>query len=440
MFVMLEIPRKVAFYTLGCKLNFTETAALMRQCSERGFLCVPFGEPADYVVINTCSVTHTADKKSRQAIAKAIKTGGKIIVTGCYAQLRPEEFTTVKNIVLITGMAGKEKIIDYLYFLEKGEIKEGTMMHSSIPDTFFPAHSLHERTRAFLKVQDGCDYHCAYCTVPLARGKSRNPFIRELVDRVKEIAAHGLKEIVLTGVNTGDFGKTTGETFYELLQQLIKVDGIERYRISSIEPELLTEQIVVLVAETDRIAHHFHLPLQSGSNRILALMQRRYNKELYASRIHMIKKYLPYASVGADVIVGFPGETDKDFQETFEFVKKEDISYLHVFPYSERPGTKAASMPDKVPYAEKEARAEELLKLSVQKKKAFYLKNEGRMEKVIFEKKYHKGKMIGFTSNYIEVESPFNNAFIGEIIPVKLIGVRENGLMEADITGITGDV
>ena len=352
----IQNKKKIAFHTLGCKLNFAETSTIARSFPEDEFERVPASQKADIYIINTCSVTDVADKKCRQAIKKFIhrSPGAFIAVAGCYAQLNPTEIASIPGVDLVMGINERFDIAGYI----KDSYKKGRAeIHScelSSADRFMHSYSAGDRTRSFLKVQDGCDYKCTYCTIPLARGKSRNPGIKTLVEETEAIAARGVKEIVLTGVNTGDFGKSTGESFISLLRELIKVPGIERFRISSIEPNLLTDDLIEMCASESGIMPHFHIPLQSGSDKILGLMRRRYNRDLFAGRIKLIKENIPFAGIGADVIIGFPGENESDFTDTYNFLKDLPLSYLHVFPFSERPGTIAVALPDKVTHQEKE--------------------------------------------------------------------------------------
>ena len=369
--------KKVAFHTLGCKLNFAESSTIAGSFPEEKFERVPAKSKADIYVINTCSVTDAADKKCRQAIKKFItlSPGAFIAVVGCYAQLRPQEISSIPGVDLVLGTNEKFDIADYIGTLDKREKVE---IHSCDPSSsvnFNPSFSIGDRTRSFLKVQDGCDYGCSYCTIPLARGHSRNQAISSIIDEAEKIAERGIKEVVITGVNIGDFGRSTGESFADLLNELVNVQGIERFRISSIEPNLLTDEVIEIAMMNEKILPHFHIPLQSGCNKILGLMRRRYTRELFANRVEMIKKKLPSAGIGADVIVGFPGESDSDFDDTSAFLEKMAISYLHVFSFSERPYTIAENLPDKVSNAEKGARSKRLIALSEKKNLEYhYLK------------------------------------------------------------------
>lgn len=425
--------RTVAFHTLGCKLNFAESAMLMQRFRERGYRTVDFDDDADVYIINTCSVTHVADKKCRQAIKKATHRGAKVVVMGCYAQLKPEEIAAIEGVNLVLGTSEKFRVIDHVEALFSGNTSKIHSCDIFDVDAFDASYSITERTRAFLKVQDGCNYNCTYCTIPLARGISRNTSIEKIKQQAATIASQGVKEIVLTGVNIGDFGHSTGETFFQLIRELDTVDGIDRFRISSIEPNLLSDEIIDFVATSRRFAPHFHIPLQSGTNPILAAMGRRYRREVFASRVNYIRQVMPFACIGADVIVGFPGETDELFDETYRFIQGLDISYLHVFPFSDRPNTKAFDMKDKVDPRIKELRSKMLIALSREKRKKFYQINQGRTEKVIFESRIRQRHMYGFTSNYIKVEAPYNQQLIGEISRVEIGSLTGNESCKAII-------
>lgn len=418
-----------AYYTLGCKLNFAETSTIGKALSEQGIRRARSGEKADICVVNTCSVTELADKKCRQAIRRISKQhpGAFIIVTGCYAQLKPEEVAHIEGVDLVLGAEQKLDILQYLDTLEKKE-GDGTIISSASKDirSFSPSCSADDRTRHFLKVQDGCDYFCSYCTIPFARGRSRNGTIDSLVKQAEEVAAQGGKEIVLTGVNIGDFGKTTGESFIDLIRALDKVEGIERYRISSIEPNLITDEAIDFVATSKRFAPHFHIPLQSGSNAVLKLMRRRYDTELFRHKIEKIKSIMPHAFIGVDVIVGTRGETDDYFNEARDFIDSLDITQLHVFSYSERPGTQALKIDYVVDPQTKHLRSQQLLDISDRKLHAFYEAHIGHEAKVLFEHTRKGGKMHGFTENYIKVEIPFNAALANQTRQVKLGGWNED--------------
>ena len=432
---MSTIKKRVAFHTLGCKLNFSETSTMARQFAELGFERVPPSAQADVYVVNTCSVTEHADKKSRQAISKFKKQSPNafIAVVGCYAQLKPEELAEMDGVDLVLGSNEKGNIPQYIgEHQPKAKAKIYSCEVDMIND-FFPAYSSADRTRSFLKVQDGCDYHCTYCTIPLARGKSRNIPISQVVKQANEIAQLGVKEIVLTGVNTGDFGKTTGEKFIDLLSDLEKVNGVERYRISSIEPNLITDEIVDFTAQSGKFLPHFHIPLQAGSNRILGLMKRRYNREKFAERIMKIKETVPSAFIGVDIIVGFPGETDEDFMQSYTLMEELNPSFLHIFPYSERPGTPAVNLPDKVKSAVKTERAAKLHQLSINLHHNFYKKNIGFTDEVLFESAKKKELMYGFSRNYVKVEYPYKKDLIGKIVKVKMTGISVSGNMNVEL-------
>ncbi len=421
--------KRVAFHTLGCKLNFSETSTIGRSLDPSRFIRVDFDDVADIYIINTCSVTEAADKKCRQVIKKSIKKApdAYIVVVGCYAQLKPEEITAIPGVDLVLGINERFDLARYIDRIEKGP--ENIIQSCNHPDSggFSSSYSLGDRTRSFLKVQDGCDYHCTYCTIPKARGKSRNQPVKDCVSDAQEIAGHGVKEIVITGVNIGDFGKTSGENFHTLLKELVKVDGIERYRISSIEPNLLTNEIIELVEKESKIVPHFHIPLQSGNNRILGLMKRRYRRELFADRVNSIRKLMPDAAIGADVIVGFPGESDEDFTDTFNFLEGLDLSYLHVFSFSARSNTPAADYPDQIKIETRHKRSKILQKLSEKKKLEFYRRCTGKQYKVLWENTDKDGIISGFTENYIRVVNDSKKYMQGNISMVSLCEIDENG-------------
>lgn len=419
---------RVAFLTLGCKLNFSETSSLARQFTQNGYEKVSASSQADIYVINTCSVTEHADKKCRTAIRKLHRQNPNAIVavTGCYAQLKPDEILGIEGVDLVLGADEKSNLFVRVSELKRIEDSAG-LTHSSSRafscaisevKTIFPAYSSDDRTRSFLKVQDGCDYMCSYCTIPLARGKSRNHPVQFLVKEAVEIASRGVKEIVLTGVNTGDFGKSTGETFLYLLQSLAGVDGIERIRVSSIEPNLISKDVIALMAGEKKFLPHFHIPLQSGSNKILAMMKRRYNRELFEERIKLIKSSLPFAFIGVDVIVGFPGESEEDFIDSYNFINSLSPSFLHVFPYSKRADTPAAGFPNQIKESDKTRRVKMLSNLSNSLYNRFVEMNSGREEEVLFESPAKGGLMYGYTRNYIKVERPYNKILIGKIVKV----------------------
>lgn len=425
--------KKVAFHTLGCKLNFSETSEIGRQLEESGFERVPFGSHADITVIHTCSVTGSADRKTKQAIHKAIRVSPDsfIVAMGCYAQLNPDEIASWKGVDLVLGTNDKFDLITYLNDTRKKDHAEVHSCEIIEDQKFFPAHSTVERTRAFLKIQDGCDYPCTYCTIPKARGKSRNPEISSIVEQAKELADKGLREIVLTGVNIGDFGKSTGETFTGLAKQLDEVNGILRFRISSIEPNLITDELIQFVAGSKRFAPHFHIPLQSGSDKILKLMKRRYLTGVFADRVLTIKARMPDACIGADVIAGFPGETDEDFDEVCRFINSIPLSYLHVFTYSERPGTPAAGMSGKIPNRIRDERSRALHIIGTRLKKEFCMSQIGQEKTVIFEQEKHDGTMTGFTDNYVEIHTNSKPEFLHHAGLVFLSGPENNGTIMA---------
>ncbi|GAC1426019.1 MAG: tRNA (N(6)-L-threonylcarbamoyladenosine(37)-C(2))-methylthiotransferase MtaB [Flavisolibacter sp.] len=411
----MEIKRTVAFHTIGCKLNFSETSTLSRQLEGEGFIQKEFEDQADVYVINTCSVTENADKECRQLVRKIQRNNplGMVVVTGCYAQLKSEEIATIPGVDLVLGAAEKFNLATHLRDLVKGEPAKICSCDIEEVNEFNSSFSVNERTRAFLKVQDGCDYSCSFCTIPMARGKSRSDQIENIINSAKEISAKGIKEIVLTGVNLGDFGKNVqgGQkkhaSFYDLILRLEEIQGIERVRISSIEPNLLTHEIIEFVAHSKKFMPHFHIPLQSGSNDILGLMRRRYKKELYAERVQLIKNLMPHCAIGADVIVGFPGETDLLFQETLEFIESLDISYLHVFTYSERPHTEALKLHPIVPIPIRHQRNKILRTLSFSKQMRFKQVQQGHKRPVLFESFNKNGLMEGYTDNYIRVSTPY---------------------------------
>ena len=426
----------VSFHTLGCKLNFAETSTIGRLFAENGYTKVDFGQPADVVVVNTCTVTGQADKKCRQAISKAVKSSPEavVVVIGCFAELKTAEIATIPGVSIVAGNKDKFNIIERINQL-KGVVAETPFSSCNAYQQFFSSYSLFDRTRSFLKVQDGCDYHCTYCTIPKARGRSRNAPVSEIVNQGEAIAAQGIKEIVLTGVNIGDFGKTTGETFLQLLRALDAVPYIERIRIGSIEPNLITEEMIVCMAHSQKLAPHFHIPLQSGCNKILGLMARRYRRELFAEKVVLIHHYIPRATIGADVIVGFPGETDVDFEDTCTFIENNNLAYLHVFTYSERPGTKSVELPDKVKPADAERRSKILLDLSASKRQHFYRQNVGQQVQVVFEQREKGGMMTGFTDHYIKVETGYNAFMIGKCVTVELTGISNSGNMTGKCNG-----
>ncbi|MGB0456594.1 MAG: tRNA (N(6)-L-threonylcarbamoyladenosine(37)-C(2))-methylthiotransferase MtaB [Flavobacteriaceae bacterium] len=433
----MNAKKKVAFYTLGCKLNFSETSTIARDFEKENFERVDFSQSADIYVINTCSVTENADKRFKTIVKQVQKSNPEafVIAIGCYAQLQPKQLAEVDGVDLVLGATEKFKITDYLNDLTKNEV--GAIHSCEIEDADFyvGSYSFGDRTRAFLKVQDGCDYKCTYCTIPLARGISRSDTLQNVLKNAREITQKGIKEIVLTGVNIGDYGK--GEfgnkkhehTFFELVQALDTVEGLERVRISSIEPNLLKNETIDFVAQSKNFVPHFHVPLQSGSNQLLKLMRRRYMKELYQNRVAHIKEKMPNACIGVDVIVGFPGETEDIFLETYEFLNAMDISYLHVFSYSERPNTVAATMDGKVPKNVRSKRSKMLRGLSAKKRRAFYESQLGTVQSVLFEGENKEGYIHGFTRNYVKVKTPWNPALVNTTQEVNLKEIDQDGLV-----------
>ncbi|MFN6375426.1 MAG: tRNA (N(6)-L-threonylcarbamoyladenosine(37)-C(2))-methylthiotransferase MtaB [Chitinophagia bacterium] len=409
--------RSIALHTLGCKLNYSETSTLGRMLEKEGFVRREFEEAADVYVINTCSVTENADKECRQLVRRIQKQNAEalIVITGCYAQLKPEEIATIPGVDLVLGAAEKFNLAEHLKGLTKGDPTKICSCDIDEVNDFNSSFSVTDRTRTFLKVQDGCDYSCTFCTIPMARGKSRSNTIENVIKQAKEIGAQGVKEIVLTGVNLGDFGIIENERdtdFLSLCQALEKVEEISRYRISSIEPNLLNPEIIELVAASKKFMPHFHIPLQSGSNRILALMRRRYKRELYAERVEMIKTLMPNCAIGVDVIVGFPSESESDFQETFDFLHSLDVSYLHVFTYSERDHTKALEIKPVVPIHVRNERNKILRNLSYQKMQYFRASQIGLKRKVLFEQENRNGMIEGYTDNYIRISTPFREEWV----------------------------
>lgn len=421
--------KKAVYYTLGCKLNFSETSSIGKMLKDVGVRTVRKGEKADICVINTCSVTEIADKKCRQAIHRLTKQHPEafVVVTGCYAQLKPEQVSNIEGVDLVLGAEQKGELINYLGSLEKHEHGEAITTATKDIRSFAPSCSRGDRTRYFLKVQDGCDYFCSYCTIPFARGRSRNGKIEDLVAQARQAAAEGGKEIVLTGVNIGDFGKTTGETFFDLVKALDQVEGIERFRISSIEPNLLTDEIIEYVAHSRAFMPHFHIPLQSGCDEVLKLMRRRYDIALFASKIRKIKELMPDAFIGVDVIVGTRGETPEYFEKAYEFIRGLDVTQLHVFSYSERPGTQALKIDYVVPAEEKHQRSQRLLALSDEKTKAFYARHIGQEAKVLMEKSKAGMPMHGFTENYIRVELEHDDSLDNHLVQVRMGEFNEDG-------------
>ncbi len=439
--------KKVAFYTLGCKLNFSETATIARNFEHEGFDRVDFEEVADIYVINTCSVTENADKQFRQVVKKAMKRNDKAFVAavGCYAQLKPEELADVDGVDLVLGATEKFKITDYINDLSKNDMGEIHSCEISEADFYVGSYSIGDRTRAFLKVQDGCDYKCTYCTIPLARGISRSDALQNVLQNASDISRQNIKEIVLTGVNIGDYGK--GEfgnkkhehTFLELVQALDQIDGIERLRISSIEPNLLKNETIEFVSQSKTFVPHFHIPLQSGSNAVLKRMKRRYLREVYVERVAKIREVMPHACIGVDVIVGFPGETDEQFLETYNFLNELPISYLHVFTYSERDNTEAAEMDGKVPPNVRAKRSKMLRGLSVKKRRAFYESQIGTSRIVLFESENKEGYIHGFTENYVKIKTPWNPELVNTLHEITLTKIDEDGLVRMEFSNVLAD-
>ncbi|SNR75124.1 threonylcarbamoyladenosine tRNA methylthiotransferase MtaB [Lutibacter agarilyticus] len=436
----MSAQKKVAFYTLGCKLNFSETSTIARNFQNEGFSRVEFEEKADIYVINTCTVTDNADKRFKSIVKNALKKNEHafLIAIGCYAQLKPEELAAVDGVDLVLGATEKFKVTDYINDLSKNEMGEVHSCEIEDADFYVGSYSIGDRTRAFLKVQDGCDYKCTYCTIPLARGISRSDELENVLKNAKEISEKGIKEIVLTGVNIGDYGK--GEfgnkkhehTFNELVQALDTVDGIHRLRISSIEPNLLTNETIDFVATSNSFVPHFHIPLQSGSDTLLKLMKRRYLRETYDNRVEAIKNKMPNACIGVDVIVGFPGETDELFLETYNYLNELDISYLHVFTYSERPNTEAFDMEGVVPKKVRAKRSKMLRGLSVKKRRAFYESQLGNDLTVLFESENKDGFIHGFTQNYVKVKTPWNPELVNTLQEITLTEIDEDGVVRFD--------
>jgi threonylcarbamoyladenosine tRNA methylthiotransferase MtaB len=430
--------KKVAFYTLGCKLNFSETSTISRLFEDAGFAKVEFEEKPDIYVINTCSVTENADKKCKQLVKKALKINPDafVAIIGCFAQLKPVEIGQIPGVDLVLGANEKFNILEHLEKIDqKNEV--ATVDFDNIKNTkeFIPAFSYGDRTRSFLKVQDGCDYFCTFCTIPLARGKSRNATIASTISEAEKIAEMDIKEVVITGVNIGDFGQGSEENFYGLVKELDKIEGIDRYRISSIEPNLLSNEIIQFtLGESKHFVPHFHIPLQSGSNRVLQTMRRKYLKELYAERVQHIKSLRPDCCIGVDVIIGFPGETDEEFMETVDFIKDIDVSYLHVFTYSERVNTGATKLGDSVPMAVRRERSKMLHILSDKKKRAFYEQNIGSIRTVLFENEEDNGMITGFTENYVKVKIAFDPSLSNTFQTVKLTEIDRDGLMKCEIS------
>lgn len=427
--------KKVAFYTLGCKLNFAETSTISHFFENAGYEIVNFTQPADVYVINSCTVTSNANKKSRNAISRAKNRNQNaiIVLTGCFAQLQSENLKENHGIDYIIGANDKDKIHDLISQLERNKTpKIYTTDHKDMK-RFFPSMSYGDRTRSFFKIQDGCDYFCAYCTIPYARGRSRNQSIEKTVNQAKEIAKKGIKEIILTGINIGDFGKTTGETFYDLLVELIKVESIERIRLGSIEPNLLTTQIIELVAKNKKLLPHFHIPLQTGSDKLLKLIRRKYDTNFFSEKIINIKSLMPDAFIGIDLIVGLNGETNEMFQETTSFIQSLNVSYIHHFQYSEREGTTAVNFAPKINPQLKQERANIINKICETKHKNFLDSQVGSIHEVLFETSVKQNKIFGYTENYIKIATDFNKQFINKIIKIKITGYIDNETMSCEI-------
>jgi threonylcarbamoyladenosine tRNA methylthiotransferase MtaB len=427
--------KKVAFYTLGCKLNFSETSTIARQLQDAGYARVSFEDDPDVFVINTCSVTDNADKKCRSVVRKArrINPEAVVIVIGCYAQLKPKEIAEIPGVNLVLGAEEKFNVTEYLEredIVQKGQTAARAIKHTK---EFIPGFSANDRTRTFLKVQDGCNYFCAFCTIPLARGRSRSASIHETLKVAQEAADAGAKEVVLTGVNIGDYGHGTDENFYQLIQELERIEGIERFRISSIEPNLLSNEIIEFVAQSKKFVPHFHIPLQSGSNRILQAMRRRYRSDLYRERVEKIKALMPDACIGVDIITGFPGETEAEFQVTYDFLKELPVSYLHAFTYSERANTTALRLDEVVPKETRYERTKMLRILSHKKKKAFYQEQVGTKREVLVEAEEDSGMMNGFTENYVKVKIPFDESLINTVQAVSLTEIDRDGVMKVEL-------
>ncbi len=432
----MEQFKTVAFHTLGCKLNFSETSTIARSLEHAGYARVDLDARPDLFVLNTCSVTENADKKCRQFIQKARQANPDIyvIVTGCFAQLKPQAISESPDVDLVLGANEKFDIAGYIESMERTDGK-ATVHAGNIKKAreFVPAYSYGDRTRTFLKVQDGCDYFCSFCTIPLARGRSRSASVADTLTKAREVARTEVREVVLTGVNIGDFGKGAEETFYDLIRELDRIEGIDRFRISSIEPDLLSPDIIRFVAASEKFVPHFHIPLQSGSDKILGFMRRRYDTALYQQRVEMIRELMPDCCIGVDVITGTPGEGEAEFLETYEFLNRLDVSYLHVFTYSERANTKAAKMEGAIPWEVRKERSKMLRILSQKKKRAFYEQQQGKQGLVLFEAQDHEGYINGFTKNYVKVKLPYNPDLINQVHRVSLDEVDRDGLMKASL-------
>jgi len=428
------VSHSVALYTLGCKLNFAESSTIAQQLIKNGFSRKEFHEGADLYVINTCSVTDHADRKCKKVVREALKhnPNAYIVVVGCYAQLKPKEIAQIPGVDMVLGAAEKFQLMDYLHSLKKEPKTRVENQPIKSVNEFVPGFSEGDRTRMFLKVQDGCDYFCSFCTIPLARGKSRSADVRTTIEQVKHATEQGVQEVVLTGVNLGDFGVNHEESFFDLIQELDNLDDIKRYRISSIEPNLLNNEIIEFVAESQKFVPHFHIPLQSGNDEILQRMRRKYLSDLYQSRIEKIKSIMPDCCIGVDVIVGFPGETEAHFIDTYNFLNELPISYLHVFPYSERPNTTARKMQDAVPLKTRNDRTTQLRSLSEKKKRAFYESQLGQIRMVLFESEVRNGNMHGYTDNYVRVVSPYDPLMIDTLVPFRLQQIDTDFLMQGE--------
>lgn len=437
--------KTVAFHTLGCKLNFSETSTIARAMQEKGFEKIAFDQGADVYVINTCSVTENADKECKQIVKSALQSNPDafIAIIGCYAQLKPEEISNIEGVDVVLGASEKFKLLNYINLSGKNTHTEIHNCEISEVNSFVDSFSVGDRTRSFLKVQDGCDYSCTFCTIPLARGKSRSDTIENAIENAKKIAASGVKEIVLTGVNLGDFGygveidQTTKKrkefTFLDLIKELDKIEGIERIRISSIEPNLLKDEVIEFVAQSKRFMPHFHIPLQSGNNEILGKMKRRYQRELYQDRVTKIKELMPHSCIGVDVIVGFPGETQDHFTDTYNFINSLDISYLHVFTYSERDHTEAIKMENAVEFSERKRRNKMLRILSAKKLRQFYEQQLNKEFTVLFEHENKNGQMFGFTENYIKIVHPFEESLVNQSVKICASSITEEGFVSAKL-------
>lgn len=422
----------VALYTLGCKLNFAESSTIAQQLMRNGFTRKAFHEGADLYVINTCSVTDHADRKCKKVVREALKhnPNAYIVIVGCYAQLKPQEIAQIPGVDMVLGAAEKFQLMDYLHSLKKEPKARIQNQPIKSVNEFVPGFSEGDRTRMFLKVQDGCDYFCSFCTIPLARGKSRSATVEETMKQVRKATEQGVQEVVLTGVNLGDFGVNHGETFFDLIQQLDAVDEIKRFRISSIEPNLLSNEIIDFVSQSQKFVPHFHIPLQSGNDEILQRMRRKYLSDLYRSRIQHIKSVMPDCAIGVDVIVGFPGETEAHFLDTYHFLNELPVSYLHVFPYSERANTTAKKMQDRVPLKLRDERTTQLRSLSDKKKRAFYESQRGQTRLVLFESEVRDGQMQGYTDNYVRVTAEYDPLLVDTLTPFQLVDINTDFLME----------